>query len=104
MLQDINIPAWQENQMHVIEVDDLDLYWAENDALDLPDKYAGVRTNRQPITPGAGKSTSSIPAASAGTSGRVRRPADNRAALLTADPVCRMALAILTPPDPRTEP
>jgi hypothetical protein len=44
MLQDINIPVWQENQMHVIEVDDLDIYWAEIDALDLPAKYANVRT------------------------------------------------------------
>ncbi len=44
MLQDINVPAWQENQMHVIEVDDLDAYWAEIDALDLPAKYPGVRT------------------------------------------------------------
>jgi hypothetical protein len=44
ILQDINVPTWQENQMHVIEVDDLDAYWAEIDALDLPGKYAGVRT------------------------------------------------------------
>jgi predicted enzyme related to lactoylglutathione lyase len=44
MLQDINIPVWQENQMHVIEVDDLDAYWAEIDTLDLPGKYTGVRT------------------------------------------------------------
>jgi catechol 2,3-dioxygenase-like lactoylglutathione lyase family enzyme len=43
MLQDIDIPVWQENQMHVIEVDDLDIYWAEIDALDLPAKYASVR-------------------------------------------------------------
>jgi hypothetical protein len=43
MLQDVNIPVWQENQMHVIEVDDLDAYWAEIDALDLPAKYSSVR-------------------------------------------------------------
>lgn len=43
MLQDINVPIWQENQMHVVEVDDLDVYWAELDALDLATKYSGVR-------------------------------------------------------------
>lgn len=43
MLQDINVPTWQENQMYVVEVDDLDVYWAELDALELPSKYAGVR-------------------------------------------------------------
>jgi catechol 2,3-dioxygenase-like lactoylglutathione lyase family enzyme len=44
MLQKIHVPVWQENQMHVVEVDDLDAYWAEIDALDLPSKYSGVRT------------------------------------------------------------
>lgn len=44
MLQSIHIPLWQENQMHVVEVDDLDLYWSEIDKLDLPAKYPGVRT------------------------------------------------------------
>jgi predicted enzyme related to lactoylglutathione lyase len=44
ILQDLNIPTWQENQMHVIEVDDLDAYWAEIDARDLPAKYAGTKT------------------------------------------------------------
>jgi hypothetical protein len=44
ILQDIHIPVWQENQMHVVEVDDLDLYWSEIEALDLPSKYPGVRT------------------------------------------------------------
>lgn len=42
MLQDINILVWQENQVRVIEVDDLDAYWAEIDALALPVKYPGV--------------------------------------------------------------
>jgi uncharacterized glyoxalase superfamily protein PhnB len=44
MLQDINVPEWQSNQMLVLAVDDLDLYWREIDALDLPGKYSGVRT------------------------------------------------------------
>ena len=44
MLQDIDVPNWQSNQMLVLAVDDLDLYWREIDALDLPGKYSGVRT------------------------------------------------------------
>src|SRR5262245_50140099 len=44
MLQDIDIPVWQSNQMLVLAVDDLDLYWREIDALDLPAKYPSVRT------------------------------------------------------------
>ena len=44
MLQDIDVPEWQSNQMLVLEVDDLDLYWREIDARDLPAKYQGVRT------------------------------------------------------------
>ena len=44
MLQDINVPEWQSNQMLVLEVDDLDLYWREVDGRGLPGKYQGVRT------------------------------------------------------------
>lgn len=44
ILQNIHIQVWQENQMHVVEVDDLDTYWSEIDTLDLPAKYPGVRT------------------------------------------------------------
>jgi catechol 2,3-dioxygenase-like lactoylglutathione lyase family enzyme len=44
MLQSIHVPVWQENQMLVVEVDDLDAYWAEIGALDLPARYPGVRT------------------------------------------------------------
>ena len=44
VLQSIDIPAWQSNQMLTLAVDDLDLYWREIDALDLPAKYKGVRT------------------------------------------------------------
>ena len=29
MLQSIDVPEWQTNQMIIIEVDDLDAYWAE---------------------------------------------------------------------------
>jgi hypothetical protein len=48
LLQDIALPAWQENQMLVYEVDDLDLYWSELAALDLPSRYPGVRL-RPPV-------------------------------------------------------
>jgi hypothetical protein len=44
LLQNIHVQVWQENQMHVVEVDDLEIYWSEIDALDLPAKYPGVRT------------------------------------------------------------
>lgn len=44
LLQSIHVPVWQKNQMLIVEVDDLDAYWAEIDALDLPAKYPGVRT------------------------------------------------------------
>ncbi|PPD01474.1 MAG: bleomycin resistance protein [Hyphomicrobium sp.] len=44
MLQNVDIPIWQENQMLTLEVDDLDVYWCEIDALDLPSSYSGVRT------------------------------------------------------------
>jgi uncharacterized glyoxalase superfamily protein PhnB len=44
MLQDIHVPVWQENQMLVVEVDDLEAYWQEIAAQDLPSRFAGVRT------------------------------------------------------------
>jgi predicted enzyme related to lactoylglutathione lyase len=42
MLQQIDIPEWQTNQVLTLEVDDLDAYWAEIAAKDLPTRYAGV--------------------------------------------------------------
>jgi predicted enzyme related to lactoylglutathione lyase len=42
-LQDIDVPEWQSNQMITLEVDDLDVYWRDIDALRLPVKYPGVR-------------------------------------------------------------
>jgi hypothetical protein len=42
MLQDIDVPEWQKNQMITFEVTDLDAYWAELAALDLPGKFPGV--------------------------------------------------------------
>ena len=72
MLQDIDIRVWQENQMLVLEVDDLDAYWAEIDAKNLPGRFAGVRTKPPTDYPGAARCTSSIRRACAGTCGRAR--------------------------------
>ena len=44
MLQKIDVPEWQSNQMLTLVVDDLDLHWRELEALNLPAKYPGVRT------------------------------------------------------------
>jgi hypothetical protein len=43
LLQDIDIPDWQANQMLILEVDNVDAYWSEIDALELPARYAGVK-------------------------------------------------------------
>ena len=68
MLQDIDVPEWQKNQMITFEVDDLDTYWSEIEAKDLGGKFAGVSLHaRRPISPGAARSTSSTPPACAGT-------------------------------------
>ena len=42
ILQDINVPEWQTNQMIVFEVVDLDAYWSELEAMDLAKGFAGV--------------------------------------------------------------
>ena len=44
MLQHINVPEWQKNQMLTLEVNDLDVYWLEIDAKNLPARFSGVRT------------------------------------------------------------
>jgi predicted enzyme related to lactoylglutathione lyase len=43
MLQTIDVPEWQKNQMITFEVDDLDLYWSEIGAKDLAQRFAGVK-------------------------------------------------------------
>jgi hypothetical protein len=43
ILQNIDVPQWQSNQMLVIEVDDLDGYWAELETKNLPSRFAGVK-------------------------------------------------------------
>jgi hypothetical protein len=67
MLQEIDFPEWQKNQMIVFEVDDLDAYWSEIDLKDLPGQFAGVRTRPPTDFSWAGRVTSSTRAESAGT-------------------------------------
>jgi hypothetical protein len=43
LLQDIDVPEWQSNQMLVLEVDDLDAYWADISAKQLETRYDGVK-------------------------------------------------------------
>jgi hypothetical protein len=43
LLQDIDVPEWQQNQMITFEVDDLEAYWAELAEKNLDAKFAGVR-------------------------------------------------------------
>lgn len=43
ILQHIDIPEWQNNQMLTLDVDDLDGYWSEIVGKQLPERYAGAR-------------------------------------------------------------
>ena len=43
LLQDINIPEWQKNQMITFEVDDLDAYWSEIESKNLASSFDGVK-------------------------------------------------------------
>jgi hypothetical protein len=43
LLQEIDVPQWQKNQMITFEVDDLDGYWSELAAKDLESTFAGVK-------------------------------------------------------------
>jgi hypothetical protein len=43
LLQDIDVPEWQKNQMITYEVRDVDDYWSELAAKDLPGSFAGVK-------------------------------------------------------------
>jgi catechol 2,3-dioxygenase-like lactoylglutathione lyase family enzyme len=42
-LQDADVKEWIDNTMVFMEVDDVSRFWNELVALNLPDKYAGVR-------------------------------------------------------------
>jgi len=43
ILQDIDVPEWQTNQMITFEVNDLDGYWAMIEPKRLPERFPGVR-------------------------------------------------------------
>ena len=43
ILQAINVPEWQKNQMITFEVQDLDSYWSELEAFDLGKLFPGVK-------------------------------------------------------------
>ena len=43
ILQDIDVPEWQRNQMITFEVADLDAYWSELGPKDLPGRFPGVK-------------------------------------------------------------
>jgi len=74
MLQDIDVPEWQGNQMITFEVDDLDAYWSEIEPKNLPGRFAGVRRGRRDrLCLGPARSTSSIRAVFAGTYGSTSR-------------------------------
>ena len=46
ILQRIEVPEWQKNQMIVYEVDDLDSYWTQINGKALPSRFAGVLTKQ----------------------------------------------------------
>jgi len=43
ILQDIDVPVWQKNQMITFEVDDLEAYWSEIESKSLPQRFPGTR-------------------------------------------------------------
>jgi hypothetical protein len=43
MLQDIDVPEWQKNQMITFEVTDLELYWSELESKDLATAFPEVK-------------------------------------------------------------
>jgi hypothetical protein len=44
ILQDIDVPDWQKNQMVTFEVDDLDAYWSGIKGRQLETRFRGART------------------------------------------------------------
>ena len=43
LLQEIDVPEWQKNQMITFEVSDLEAYWSELEAKDLASAFPGVK-------------------------------------------------------------
>jgi hypothetical protein len=66
ILQSIDVPEWQKNQMLTIEVDDIDGYWSEIEPKDLATRFPGIKLRPPTDFPGAERSTSSTPAGFAG--------------------------------------
>src|SRR5262245_60467834 len=46
LLQDINVPEWQANQMITFEVTDLDAYWSDLEPKNLEHTFPGVKLRR----------------------------------------------------------
>jgi len=46
LLQDIDVPERQSNQLITFEVDDIEGYWSEIAAKDLPARFAGVKVKQ----------------------------------------------------------
>jgi hypothetical protein len=44
VLQAVDVPVWQKNQMLILEVDDLDAYWQTIADKQLDKRFDGVRT------------------------------------------------------------
>jgi hypothetical protein len=51
LLQDVDVPEWQKNQMITFEVTDLDAYWSELEAKDLPNAFPGVTLRAPQLLP-----------------------------------------------------
>jgi hypothetical protein len=68
-LQDAYVKDWVDNSMIFLEVDDVERYWNELQALDLPTKYEGARLTRSRTASGAASVFCMIPQASSGILG-----------------------------------
>src|SRR5262245_12139512 len=51
LLQEIDVPEWQSNQMITFEVDDLDGYWSELAAKHLESNFKGVKLKPPTLFP-----------------------------------------------------
>lgn len=51
ILQDIDVPTWQSNQMVTFEVDDLDTYWSELTSKDLEGAFPGIKLGPPELFP-----------------------------------------------------
>jgi hypothetical protein len=51
ILQDLDVPSLASNFMITIEVPDLDVWWAETDAKQLPDKHPGFKLRPPHVFP-----------------------------------------------------